>query len=311
MQTEHKIELIKPSLPLSELYFKIKSRVKRLLFPSVSLTSDGKKVKIRYFQVYLANGCNFKCIGCSHFNPMRKGITTRQEMCQWYEAWSQKLVPDEVGVLGGEPLLNKDFANILRDTRKFWRNARISVYTNGVLLHRLDDTVFQAMRDVNAIIHISEHTQDESYVTFINDGIRRLQSENIKVMVIPSLKHWRYPYKIDSKGQPYPYKSSPALAWKICEPKNCVALVNNQLYKCSYIVSMADAYREGVLGEEWKAALDYQPLTPDCSAEEIIAHLSAHEVSQCSMCPEQFEIMSVEDAQRYNVHKSQLERKAG
>jgi uncharacterized radical SAM superfamily Fe-S cluster-containing enzyme len=99
--------------------YKIKNVIKRNLFsvPQARLCSNGQQVCIPRVQISLANGCNLKCYGCSHLNPLRKGIIPADEIQYWCNTWKTKIVPNQVDLLGGEPFLNKDIANII--TRVF------------------------------------------------------------------------------------------------------------------------------------------------------------------------------------------------
>ena len=261
--------------------------------PAAKLTPDTCRVVLPRIEIYPANSCNLKCHLCSHFSPKRKGITATEDLKLWMDTWKKKLLPKTVSFLGGEPLLNKDIAEIIRYAKKCWKHTQIEIVTNGVLLQKLSDTDFDAIKEANGYIIISQHGVNDELVAQVIEGIKRLENKKICFEVRPSIRKWVKFHQLGPSENPLPYQSNPVVAWKNCFPKvQCVALWDNKVYKCSVLANAQQAYQEKVIGDEWKAMLSYKPLTPENTVNEIFAHLNAKSVPECSICPEKYETAS-------------------
>jgi hypothetical protein len=78
-------------------------------------------------------------------------------------------------------------------------------------------------------------------------------------------------------------------AWEICYVKNmCTTLIDNCLYRCPQLGCYSHAVKKGFVSEDWKIVLDYEPLTPSCTQEELEAFMRGGACEQCSICPEEF-----------------------
>ena len=52
-------------------------------------------------------GCNLKCEHCTHMSRFLKGQASFEDIHQWITNWKERLQPNEVRILGGEPFLHK------------------------------------------------------------------------------------------------------------------------------------------------------------------------------------------------------------
>jgi hypothetical protein len=272
---------------------KLYNKVLRVIRPgfTAKMAPDSRRVLLPRIETYLANGCNLKCHLCSHFNPKRKGVTETDHLKQWMDTWKEKILPNTVALLGGEPLLNKSIAEIVQHVKRCWKKARIEIVTNGILIKNLSDSDLDAIKEVNGYFVISQHTSDAGLIAKIIEGIQRLEEKKIRFEVRPSIREWLNYHRIGQNGEPLPYQSHPQIAWQHCIPKECVALWDNNIYLCSILANVRQAWKEGVIGDEWKRALDYKPLTPESTASEIIAHLNVKSVPECCICPEKYDLV--------------------
>lgn len=94
------------------------------------------------------SACNLKCVMCGHWQ-----IQPAQKIMAEDLAAVKKLLPYiyHFRLLGGEPLFDKDCVQFIADfTKERYPHARLSVYTNGVLLNqrmleRFRDTSFYSI----------------------------------------------------------------------------------------------------------------------------------------------------------------------
>lgn len=277
---------------------------KRFLFygglgKSLFLDKQGR-AKIRKMEVYAANGCNLKCLFCSHFNPFRRGVVPADELIASFETWSKKVVPQKLGILGGEPLLHPELERIIAAAHRCWPESRIVLTSNGLLFPNKPDSLLQALKDAGVQVLLSRHVPTEEGERKFQEIVSRLQNAGVWVTIIPSSGRWKRYYNIDDNGQPQPFDSSPEKAWTMCGPNTCFNLTNNKLYRCSILANAALVYEEGVLGENWAVTQTYEPLTADASANEIVEHLFLMRgpLKACSICPETTVVVEAQQIER-------------
>src|SRR6187431_1642781 len=92
---------------------------------------------IRLLEIHLVHGCNFRCESCSHYsNQGHKGILSLEEAERSMSAWSTRILPGMISLLGGEPTLHPQLADFFELARKHWPESHVQLVTNGSFLHR-------------------------------------------------------------------------------------------------------------------------------------------------------------------------------
>ncbi len=94
-----------------------------------------------YLRISLTDACNFRCFYCMpneevDVTPMGKLMTADEIM--GFAALFVSLGVNKIRLTGGEPLVRKDAAEIIR--RLSALPVKLSITTNGVLLHKFIDT---------------------------------------------------------------------------------------------------------------------------------------------------------------------------
>ena len=247
-----------------------------------------RRVSTPYCEIDIVHGCNLRCTQCSHFSPYRSGLSTKEDIIGWFTMWKQKIRPNVINLLGGEPFLHPDLSEIIRESSRIFPDSKIEVTTNGLLLPRIDSAVFEALREARVKVIVSDHSGADIPYQQVLDSIGILRKQNVHYMVRESNKLWHASSRRNDDDVPIPFQSNPKLAWTACVAKNCKSLMNNKLYKCSILANIAKSVEEGVLSPNlWQTALTYKPLTLDSTLEEIAAHFNTREIPECSNCPEQ------------------------
>jgi len=264
------------------------------LFRRYFLTKDGR-VRLWRLENYIAYGCNLDCPYCSQLSTYQKGLVSADEMTHMFETWNKKIAPRVVGLQGGEPLLNPELEKITYETRRLWPKARIQIVTNGLLIPRIPEGALQAAKDVNAWVIITKHFDEPEYNEKLDQAISRLESMGVYHTVRPSHSDWHKYHQLDSEGHPKPFCSDPYKAWKICNAKNHLGLVENRLYLCGMLGNLVRAYQTGVVDDDWKVVLGFKAITPDATVEEILERVYAGVFRECCVCPDQYEIVPVSE----------------
>jgi len=248
------------------------------------------QVHIPGLEINIAYSCNLKCEYCSHLGRFMKGIVPLDDLLLWYHSWNTKIRPHNLRIMGGEPLLHPHLETILYETRNHWKDSRIALVTNGLLLHKIGTPVFTALKEIGADVTISKHFDDPHYNPMLATGIATLQKHEIEPNITQSHWYWRKYYRINEQGCAVPYQSDPANAWKNCHVKNlCITLLDNCLYRCPQLACFSHAVRQGFVSDAWTTVLNYEPLTHFCTQAELVTFVNSGAGEQCSICPEKFE----------------------
>ena len=118
-----------------------------------------KKPLLDYYEFHITDHCNLNCKGCGHVS----------NICQPYFADLDEYVRDinqikklysgciMVKLLGGEPLLNPQLPEFIKKTREIFPECDLRIGTNGLLISRMDNKLFEVMRNTHAYFFISAY----------------------------------------------------------------------------------------------------------------------------------------------------------
>lgn len=260
---------------------------------------DNTRVVVPHLEWHAAHACNFTCESCAHFsNHRHNSVVTAQELEQWFTPWVDRLVPRQMAVLGGEPLLNKQIIDIIRLSRDMWSHTEDQVFelvTNGFLLSRYPELP-RVLAETNCRLIISYHGPGEQYDQQLSKALDlaaewkqewgiNVRTENPKQK---NVGPWTRVFRgYGNHMQPY-QDNQPEQSWKNCPTgQNCFQLYNGAIWKCAplaYLPMQAEKYQ---LDSSWEPYLAYQPLAAGSSRDAIRKFYNRGAESYCSMCPSQ------------------------
>ena len=271
-------------------------------FRSKLFIRDDGRVNIGNVSIDIVLGCNLRCANCDHLSPYRKGFVPTEKLVHWFEVWSKKIHADEIRLAGGEPFLHPDLASVILESSRVWNDSVLKIVTNGLLVRQTSQDVFNAIKKANVEVIVSDHSGLGVPHEKVAAGCARLKKNDISYNLRLSNKRWRVMHQQNEEGLPVSFQSSPHNAFTTCVPKQCPALANNRLYKCTVLASVIEGTRDGSFpSTHWKDALTYNPLTPDADASTILEHFRTFSVAECCICPEK--IVYTEATQLPASHK--------
>jgi organic radical activating enzyme len=238
---------------------------------------------INYFISYQ---CNLKCEYCSYFNPFRNGILPKNSLIDSFQIWAERLQPENVVLGGGEPLLNPDYEEIALSASKIWKDSKIIIITNGILLSKVSDKFLRTIAGQKIEFRISRHLNTDNYNTNIKNAIKRFKKYGIVYEIVESFDAWSALYEINENGIPYPSNSDPKKAWNECFSKYCTCIIGRNLYRCSIQANVKLAIQEGILASNWSQASEHQGISVDHPVEKILSYLREGVMPACTICPE-------------------------
>ncbi len=149
--------------------------------------------ELQHLEFHLADHCNLKCKGCTHFSNLVKEPVFA-DMGQ-YKKDIRRLSElfdniKEIHLMGGEPLLNPDVEEYIRITREIFPYAEIAIATNGLLIMTMKQSFFDTILETDTMISISDYTclDEGKILTYLSQhGIRKCELRNGKQVFAKNL----------------------------------------------------------------------------------------------------------------------------
>ncbi|MHB8997753.1 MAG: hypothetical protein ACYC63_21105 [Armatimonadota bacterium] len=102
------------------------------------------KLQTRLLEYSAAYHCNLNCADCSHLSPYTpRGFSSCDSLAADLKRLAPTLHAEEFRLLGGEPLLNPELPALAWIARDSGIADRIAIISNGLLLHRMDDSLWE------------------------------------------------------------------------------------------------------------------------------------------------------------------------
>ena len=179
-----------------------------------------------YLETNVIDQCNLKCKGCSHFSNLFSNEDKEEETLEDLErdlkVLSQHVIVRKFRILGGEPFLSPNLKEYVEVARTFLPYTDIRIVTNGTLLMKAEDVLYECIREKNIILDISEYPP----ITEKKDVLKRyLDSRGIKYNF--SQKVEEFSKYFDLQG-----KNAPLISHKKCTMNICRYLRCGKVYRC-------------------------------------------------------------------------------
>lgn len=124
-----------------------------------------ERKKLR-FEVHLTDHCNLNCFGCFHFSPLASewflSLDDYRKDCQRLSELSDGFI-EKIELLGGEPLLHPEISNVCIITRNAFPIGNINILTNALLIKKMDELFWEALRANNIGIVITRYPLNLDY----------------------------------------------------------------------------------------------------------------------------------------------------
>lgn len=149
---------------------------------------------LNYSEFYITNVCNLNCINCNRFNNFAfSGHQYWKDHADQYKQWSNIVDIREIGIIGGEPLLNPDFPNWLHGIAKLWPNSKIKILTNGTQFKKWPELYSWLNQYSGRVeIHVSRHSYTHKQETLADiEGF--IQAPFVKTSIV-NINLWKESY---------------------------------------------------------------------------------------------------------------------
>lgn len=187
------------------------------------------KRSVLNFEVQLAEHCNLNCAGCDHFSPIaEKNFLDVSQYAKDISRLSglSEGIAGRIKLLGGEPLLHPEIAEIMKLTRNSFQTAYIEIVTNGLLLLTMPKMFWETCNKSNVNISITRYPINIDFDKIVETSKKyEVNLYFINEDVEKTL--WKLP--LDVKGSQEPsinfYK-----CWRI---NNCITLEKGKIFSCN------------------------------------------------------------------------------
>jgi len=227
-----------------------------------------RRPRLHHLDIHLADHCNLNCRSCEHYSCIAEPsfadlVLFERDLARLAEVFEGI---DQVYLLGGEPLLHPQVAEFVRSARRFLPDTRVCLMTNGVLLPRMDEPFWDAMRGTNTVLLCDDYpgVVDRPQI----DVLGAEHGVNVEWMA-KAEQFFRAP--IDLAGT-----CDPSESFVRCTGlSNCAIIKDGRLFPCAHI-AYADILRKrfGIEGLQPTGA-DSVSIYAGATGDEIIDVLTS------------------------------------
>ena len=223
-----------------------------------------------HFEFHIAEHCNLKCRGCTHFAPLAEEEFLSLEE---FESDIRRLsvltggVARFINLLGGEPLLHPQVEEFGVIARKYFPEATIRIVTNGILLPSMSDLFWKKCSKYNISIGVTrypirlnyseiEKKVTESGVDFVSFCGKDMRCEM-----------WKLSIDLDGKQRPVDN-------FMKCPRANaCVFCSHGKIYTCATMANI-DHFNSFFNKNVKLSEFDYVDIYKTEKIEEVFEYLS-------------------------------------
>ncbi len=192
--------------------------------PSPIYWLDTTKIFLPYLESDITDHCNLNCRGCCHFanfsledefyplENFRRDISRIAQTCDVLK----------FRLLGGEPLVMKNFDEYMNIARQYFPKSALEFVTNGLLIPSLPQKILDTLRETRCVIHFSLYPPTAKILEKIT---ARLRENSIPYDVAKKVEN--FAAQMTLNGNNNPGKSIAA-----CRCNECRSIRNGRIYKC-------------------------------------------------------------------------------
>lgn len=246
--------------------------------------------RILNLEIHVAHACNLTCESCSNFsNHNHKGVVSLKAAEEWMSAWNDRIRPTQFSLLGGEPSIHPKLSEFVQLARRMWPQSNLRIVTNGFFLHRHPEFPKVLEECGNAAIQLSIHHTSPEYLRKLEPNLQLIKTwiedYDIAVCFSASSNRWLRRYRgYGDNMEPFE-DGDRAASWMTCASKYCRQLFDGKIWKCPQITYLHLQKRVHRLSRKWDRYLQYEPLSPTCTDEELEDFFNRREEDCCAMCP--------------------------
>lgn len=258
----------------------MRNPVSRLL--QVFKTISDRRKRPLHIEFNVTDFCNLNCKGCSHYSPLAhevyENLSSLENSMRCIASADNVDLIEEVYLIGGETLLYPHLKEALLLARDFFPKTRISIFTNGILIPKLDAEFWNVCRQVGAVMAITRYPLRVDYDRLEN--ICREKGVETEIFGDRSLKDSFFKLPLDPEK-----KQNRRLSHLRCCSFGCVTVDNGRIFPCSQSACVGHLNREFETDFKWEKG-DFIAVEDLRDVREIL-RLRNRPVPFCAYCRHQ------------------------
>jgi len=235
----------------------------------------------------VADHCNLRCAGCIHFAPLAEPRFL--DLGQYDRDLSALAsIPGieqyiyELSLMGGEPLLHPELPAVLRLSRAHLPKLRIALVSNGLLLKRMGDEFWRAMREYEIELHLSPYPIRIDYPALMelaaSHGVEAILTGDVTYTQDEDSKEAFFRLALDESGS-----QDPVVAHNRCPfGGRTLQMSEGRIWPCQV------AAHHGTLNKRFDLDMHSQPqdslVIADITSTDQIEELRRHPHPMCRYC---------------------------
>ncbi len=204
----------------------------------------------------LSDACNLNCMGCSHYSPLApkefEGLPRLAESMSAIASIEGARKISDIYLIGGETLLYPELTKAMELARKYFPWAKISIFTNGLLLPKMSDDFWEKCRVHDMVITITRYP-----VNFDYDALGPLcESKRVKYEIFDdrSLEHSFFKFRLD----PQKRQNKWVRHFK-CYSFGCLTVIDDKIFPCAQSACVTNFNKAFGTDYKWEKG-DYIPV---------------------------------------------------
>lgn len=173
--------------------------------------------------------CNLNCRGCTHYSPLAAKEFAPTDILERNMAHLGRVCGTDVEsayLIGGETLLYPQINRAMEALRRYFPTQKLYIFTNGLMIPRLDDTFWETARRNGIILAITRYPIKFDY----DAAIALCASKGVATEVFGdrSMAESFFRFALDPAK-----KQNARLAHFKCYNRGCVSVLDDYVYPCS------------------------------------------------------------------------------
>ena len=266
---------------------------------------------LRSAEFYITNVCNLSCNGCNRFNNHKfKGLQRWADYKDVYAQWAKEVKIGNIGILGGEPLLNPDIIEWISGIRELWPYTKIKIVTNGFQLDKVKNLYDYLASDKNTTLWVGVH--NKMHKKMIVDKVKNFMQGEVTYEFNTDNQYQQYMWMTDGNGVRIKieynwwfhqgalvtaengftlHNSDVDKAHNNCHMNTCHHFIRGELYKCGVVALLPEFNEQNKLSlstDDLELMQSYRSLNIHDSRETKIEFVNnlPKSIPQCKFCPE-------------------------
>lgn len=229
-----------------------------------------RTVKLHYFkplhiELNLSDHCNLNCASCSHYSPLAKAefitLEALEHTMKRISAVKDRELIESVYLMGGETLLYPNIKEAVEMARRYFPWANIEVFTNGLMVPKMGDDFWEAMRENDATLTMTIYPVKFDYETaqrIVEEKGVRLSIFSMRTTPTPFVKMSLDPQKGQRRW----------LNHLRCVANGCITVDNGRIFPCAQSACIGNLNRQFNTDFRWEKG-DYIEVDKLRSAKEL------------------------------------------